>query len=263
VSVSVSSGMADVSFVVTGYRTSGAGQRYSAIRSATFYATGSSPLPGGQRRAVQVTGRGGVPAGASAVTVTLSAWASTAGTVGVQRGGETGGAVAWLRVPAGGRRSVPVTVPLSSAGTVQLVNAGGSTVGAMLTVHGYWGDTGSTGRLVAVTPVVLVDTWRAVGHSGHLPAGKTVTLQATGVAGVPADAKAVVLDLSATSGTSATGVWGWAAGTSRPVGAWRYLDASRTDVNSLVVPVGAGGKIALLSSAGTLGAYGRIVGYYA
>jgi len=132
----------------------------------------------------------------------------------------------------------------------------------LVAVHGWWGASGSLGSLRHVTPVNFLHTGSNVGRVGPLPAGVTHTATVAGVGTVPANAKAVVLDLSVTGASPATGVWAWPAGSARPAAAWRHLHAGGADANSLVVRVGTGGKIALQARTGTVSLYANVVGYY-
>jgi glucose/arabinose dehydrogenase len=104
----------------------------------------------------------------------------------------------------------------------------------------------------AVSPTRLLDTRSGLGTGvGKLSPGSSIALQATGGV-VPADAKAVVLNLTATLGDGPGFVTAWPAGQSQPPTSSLNLSvAGETAANAVVVPVGAGGQVNLMSSGGT------------
>ena len=63
---------------------------------------------------------------------------------------------------------------------------------------GYYTATGDNG-FVALTPARIADTRYAQGFTGILRAGQPQVLQVTGVAGVPSDATAAVLNVTGPS----------------------------------------------------------------
>ena len=103
-----------------------------------------------------------------------------------------------------------------------------------------------------VSPTRLLDTRSGVGTSaGKLAPGTAIALQVTGGA-VPAGAAAVALNLTATLADGAGFVTAWPAGqTQPPTSSLNLSVAGETAANAVVVPVGAGGQVSLLSSVGT------------
>jgi hypothetical protein len=96
-----------------------------------------------------------------------------------------------------------------------------------------------------------------------LGAQKVLTVQVTGVAGVPANATAVVLNLTAVGATVPTYVTAWPAGTARPTTSNLNVHDANPVPNTAVVPVGAGGAISLFSSSGNVNLLADISGYFA
>ena len=105
---------------------------------------------------------------------------------------------------------------------------------------------------------------RRVASQGVLRgAQKVLTVQVTGVAGVPADATAVVLNLTAVGATLPTYVTAWPAGSARPTTSNLNVHDANPVPNTAVVPVGAGGAISLFSSSGSVNLLADITGYFA
>jgi hypothetical protein len=112
------------------------------------------------------------------------------------------------------------------------------------------------GDYVPVPPERLLETrpFPQVGYSGPKPvAGQTIELDVTGVgaADVPDDAKAVVLNVTATEATADGHVTVWPCGTPRPLASNLNLPAGDTRPNLVVVGVGVAGKVCLFTNAGT------------
>ena len=116
-----------------------------------------------------------------------------------------------------------------------------------------------------VTPSRVIDTRSGIGTSARaVPAGGTISVKVTGVAGVPATGvSAVVINLVALSATRSGYITGYADGTSRPHASIINFSAGQTIDNEVVVPVGTDGKIALFNGApSTVQLIGDLAGYY-
>lgn len=106
--------------------------------------------------------------------------------------------------------------------------------------------TAAPGTAVSITPTRFLDTRTS---SGNLVAGGSVNIQVAGVNGVPADASAVVMNLTVTGPTwpyfflSFGYVTAYASGTNQPNASTVNFAAGQTVANLAVVPVGADGKI--------------------
>ena len=140
-------------------------------------------------------------------------------------------------------------VPLSASGRFSLSISTAAHV--LVDLAGVFVTTsGSTtaGRVVAVTPTRLLDT-----RSGSaVPAGGTVDVAVAGTAGIPADAAAVAMTVTATGANGSGYVTVWPKGTTRPeVSTLNIPGAGSTVANLALVPVGAGGKVSLFSDGGT------------
>lgn len=214
-------------------------------------ATGSKPAAG-STTTLEVLGAGGIPIdGVSAVVLNVTATeAEGGGYVTVYPSGQPQPTVSSVNVEFAGQ-SIPnlVTVPVGTNGSIELFTYNGTHL--IADVAGYYRPSTDrkSGRFQPVVPARLLDT--RTDNSG-LPANGTRDLTVTGVGGVPTDASAVVLNVTATRSLGAGYVTVWPTGIDRPVVS--NVNMSRTDQtipNLVIVPVGAGGRVSLYSDRGT------------
>lgn len=123
----------------------------------------------------------------------------------------------------------------------------------------------AAGRFVPLPPVRVFDT-RAdetpPGPKGTVGPDGSIDVQITGVGGVPANAIAVVMNVTATNTQAASFVTAYPAGTSRPVASSLNIGRpGQTRANLVTVPVGAGGRVSLYSLA-PADLIGDVAGYY-
>jgi len=219
--------------------------------------------PGGWL-ALQVTGRGGVPAaGVSAVVMNLTITEPTEGTyltawpLGAQRPLASN-----LNVSAGQTLPNLVTVAVGAGGKIYIYNNNGS-AHLVADVAGWYGDGTEAGgaRYHTLTPARLLDT-RDAGGAPVGPGG-TLSLQVTGRGGVPASGvSAVVMNLTAVSPTAGTYVTAWPAGQARPLASNVNVVAGQTAPNLVTVAVGAGGKVNLYNLAGAVHLVADVAGWF-
>ena len=160
----------------------------------------------------QVTGLGGVPAGATAVTGVLTVTNATgAGYLSLTPAPVTKPTTSNLNFPKGDSRSAGVTVTLGAAGTLSITYGGGAgtSVDIYFDVSGYFvlGTSGATYQ--AVTPNRLLDTRYSNGLAGKFVANTGRTFQVTGrtpsnaATNVPSGAIAVTGNLTITDQSAA------------------------------------------------------------
>ncbi len=157
----------------------------------------------------------------------------------------------WRVVPRG---TAPVWIALAAilTATLSIVGsaapAGASNAAAVTQVT----TPASASRFVAVDPVRVLDTRIAVPAGARfVAAGSSMTLQIASVAGVPADASAVALNLTATESATAGHLTVWPAGTSMPeVSSLNLTGGGQTRANLVITPLSASGAIQLFSSGG-------------
>jgi hypothetical protein len=211
---------------------------------------GRSPLPADGVVTLQVTGRGGVPVGAAAATLNVTAVSAAA----------AGFATAWpcdvprpdasnLNFAAGGTRPNLVTVALSASGTACLYSS--ASVHLLADVASWFGEGGSTG-LVELAPARILDTRNGIGAPvAKLQANGVLTLQVVGRGGVDADADAVLLNVTATRTEAAGFVTIWRCDADRPDASNLNFASGETNPNSVSVKLSAAGTVCLFSDATT------------
>ncbi|MEZ2387937.1 S8 family serine peptidase [bacterium RCC_150] len=110
-----------------------------------------------------------------------------------------------------------------------------------------------------------VAPFRALDTRGGAPPGpdSAVSFQVAGVGGVPADASAVVFNLTVAEAKSFGFITAFASGTNRPNASNVNFSAGQIVPNSVTVPIGSDGKVALFNrSGGTTHLLADISGYY-
>jgi hypothetical protein len=106
----------------------------------------------------------------------------------------------------------------------------------------------STSVLVPVGPIRLADTRTGEGFSR--PAADRIRVVVAGRDGVPGDAVAAAVTLTATDSTAAAYLTAWPSGTAQPLASNLNVDGpGRTVANSAIVALGAGGAIDVMVSA--------------
>ena len=147
----------------------------------------------GVPRSFQVTGRGGVPAGAKAVTGNLVAVApNSGGYLALAPGVSATPATSSLNVPRGDVRAASVTLPLDAAGRLGVVWKGtpGSKTHVIFDVTGYFVGDGSGATFFGIDASRVLDSRVANGLAGAFGTNVVRALQATGRGAVPLDAVA-------------------------------------------------------------------------
>jgi hypothetical protein len=208
-------------------------------------------LRGGGVLDLQVSGRGGVPAtGATAAVLNVTAVGpTTRGYLSVWPTGEARPNVSNLNYDAG--RDVPnlVVCKLGAGGRVSIFAEAGE-LDVLADVVACFSPTGAALAPVAATR--LLDTRLGLGaRQGVVRGGGEIELTVAGVAGVPAAAQAVVLNVTATDATADTFVTVYPNGVSRPESSSLNVKAGGTIANLVVAKVGSNGKVRLFNSAGT------------
>lgn len=193
---------------------------------------------------VQVTGQCGVPAGARAVAATVTVVRPTqSGSISAAPSGAPSG-LPMLAFNAGDVRANSGMVTLSAVGQIDLTGVVGNVI---VDVTGAFvpSATSTVGRYVGVEPTRLLDTRDG---AGLMPvAGSTTTVDVT-EAGVPGDATAVAVNLTAVRSVSAGYLTAMAEGSGAPIASALNVDGpGQTRGGFVVVPV-HGGKISVLQS---------------
>ncbi len=220
---------------------------------------GRTPFAAGATWTLPIAGTAGVPADATAVVMNVTATDVTANTfVSVWPAGQARPNVSNLNVDAGDTRANLVTVALGQGGAVQLLSAFGQT-DVVVDVEGYY-SVASANRFTPLTPSRLLDTREGAGVA--VGPGGSVTVPVDGHGGVPSDAVAVVVNLTATDVTASTAILAAPAGTPRPLASNLNVRPGDTRPNLAVVKVGAGGAITLSNMFGSTDLIVDVVGAF-
>ncbi|HEX5405360.1 MAG TPA: hypothetical protein VFX16_24055, partial [Pseudonocardiaceae bacterium] len=115
------------------------------------------------------------------------------------------------------------------------------------------------GEFIPVSPSRLLDTRKTGGPVG---AGGQVSIPVAGVNGVPADATAVVMNLTATAPTASTFLTAWPHGQVRPGTSNLNPVAGQTLANEVTAPIGANGKVDVFNHVGSVQVIADLLGYY-
>ncbi|MDP4332459.1 RHS repeat-associated core domain-containing protein [Curtobacterium sp. A7_M15] len=203
-------------------------------------------IPAGSRRTLQVTGANGIPAGAAAVAVNI---------IVINREAKAG----WVRpTPNGedgstGSLNYNSTKDLTTAMNAQVglgsdgkffidTASGGGRIDLVVDIQGYFLPANPGGGF---TPTVgrLLDTR----DTASITSGSSLTVQVAGQAGAPTvegGLSAVALTFTAKNTTSSDSYAKiWADGATEPASSALNSDATSIVSNTVVVPVGANGKV--------------------
>jgi LPXTG-site transpeptidase (sortase) family protein len=207
-------------------------------------------LQGGATATVAAAGAGGMPAGIAAVVVNVTATnTSGAGFLTAFASGGTRPTTSVLNAERAGQTLANLaTVPVGADGKVSIFASVATDV--VVDVFGYYAPAGAAtaGRLMPVGPQRAYDS--RIGGAA-LPPGATVHVNFPGI--LPADAAAVVANVTVTE-TTAAGYWtAWPSGTARPATSnLNSTAAGQTIANQVVVPLGGGGIDVFSQSGGHL-----------
>lgn len=231
-------------------------------------AASGGPLAAGTSREFTLPAAGGIATSRirAVVTQIRTGGASQAGTVHLDGAGEAASAVPAARYEAGADTVTLAVVRPGAGARVVVGNTGPATVRVTVDVVGVVagpasGDSRPAAELTALRPSRVYDS-RSAGAGGALPAS---TAREVAVAGgqspVPADATAVLVDLSGTAGSASSAVTAWAAGTTRPNRTDLALARGGSGTNLALVPLGTGGAVSVWGSGDLRSLAVDVVGY--
>ena len=211
----------------------------------------------------RVAGVRGVPANASAVAVNLTVTSATSsGVITAYASGTAKPGTSNLNYVAGQTVSNLAMVPLGTDGRLTLTNTSSGTVHLIADVSAYFHDGTPTapGVFSAVKPTRLLDTGSS---SGAVAGGRTVSFKAGGTTGIPANASAVVLRITAFGTKSLGYLTAYATGSPMPSTSNLNYSAGQTVSNGVVVPVGTDGKVTVANtSSGSAQIIADVTGYF-
>ena len=231
--------------------------------------TTGTPVGADQTRLLDVTraatgAASGVPAGATAVVLNVTAVGPTQGTylrVYAHRPGTPPPAVSSLNAAAGRTVANLVVVAVGELSQVVLRNQAGS-VHLLADLAGWYVGSDAGAAFHPVTPVRLTDT-RTRGV--RVGAGGVLDVRVAGAGVVPAPGTAVALNVTAVAATTGTDVrvYPLRTGGAVPTVSNINLVGGQTLPNAVVVAVGREGMVRLRNSAGSVDLLVDLVGWYA
>jgi len=224
----------------------------------------STPWGAGTARNVTVTGVGGVPAGADAVLLNVTVTDTTAQSfLTVWPAGQPQPLASSLNWTGGVSIPNAVTVQVGASGQVSIFNNAGS-ADVVVDVVGYYKSTAADG-FAALAPVRVLDS-RAGSQVGPYStpwgAGTARNVTVAGVHGVPANADAVVLNVTVTDTSAPSFLTVWPAGQTQPLASSLNWVAGASIPNAVTVKVGTSGQISMFNNAGSTDVVADVVGYY-
>lgn len=225
-----------------------------------------TPAVSGRALHVTVAGRGGVPADAAAVVLTLTVVGTNAG--GYLTAYPTGGAAPTASVvnwATGETISGSATVTVGSNGRIDLVVRAARGIDLVADVSGYLlgGSPTAPGAYVARTPTRLLDTRTGVGApKARLGSNRSLQIPLAGRGGLPAAGRmsAVVGTLTAVRSAKSGYLTVWPDGNRPAVSSVNYLDG-QVVANQVTVALGANGGFSVFAARGPVDVVFDVTGY--
>jgi peptidoglycan/xylan/chitin deacetylase (PgdA/CDA1 family) len=151
-------------------------------------------------RVLQVTGFGGVPAGATAITGNLTEVnAQGAGWVAITVDPTADPGTSTLNFPIGDIRANNVVAPLSAGGSIAMTYRGGGTTDLVFDVTGYFMNDYNGGLFVPMAPTRVMDSRIPLGLPGPFVKNRPGALALAGSNGIDANTVAITGNLTATN----------------------------------------------------------------
>jgi spore germination protein YaaH len=262
----------NVTTLTNGYHLPVTGATYVALTPARLLDSRvgnglSGTFSAGVPRTFQVTGRGGVPSNAVAVTGNLTVTnQTTVGAVYLGPNPTSSPSTSTLNFPVGDNRANAVSLALGAGGTLSAtyLAVSGST-DLVFDVTGYFAPDLTGATYVALTPARLLDSRVGNGLSGTFSAGVPRTFQVTGRGGVPSNAVAVTGNLTVTNQTTVGAVYLGPNPTSSPSTSTLNFPVGDNRANAVSLALGAGGTLSAtyLAVSGSTDLVFDVTGYFA
>lgn len=211
----------------------------------------AAAVTGGRWVDLQVAGRAGVPGDASAVVLNVTGASPTASTnvrvypAPAASASTAPPTVSNLNLVPGRAQPNLVTVKVGDGGRVRMWSQSGA-VHLVADLAGYYSPTGDRG-FVPVAPARIADSRQGSGVAGVLRSGVPSSLVVAGVGGVPADAEAAVLNVTAVKAVASSDlrVYPLRAGGAVPLVSNLNMPRGRDEPNLVIARLGTGGAVQL------------------
>jgi spore germination protein YaaH len=236
--------------------------------------TGLGGLPGAfsanVARTFQVTGMGGVPAGATAVTGNLTV--TQQGAAGYLYAGPVATnnpTNSTLNFPINDDRANAVTVSLDTAGKLSITyvaSAPGATAQVIFDVTGYFTPDTTGATYHSVSPTRILDSRTGTGLSDKFTTHVARTLAVWGAAGVPSGAVAITGNLTVTQQTSAGYLYAGPTATNNPTTSTLNFPMADDRANAVNLALSATGTLSITYVAPSAASSAQVIlditGYY-
>jgi outer membrane protein assembly factor BamB len=214
-------------------------------------------------RTFHVTGAGGVPGNATAVTGNLTVTQQTSnGFLFVGPSPMNNPTSSTLNFPVRDDRANAVTVALGSGGTLSVTYAGptlGPTAQVIFDVTGYFVPGKSGDTYVPLTPTRILDTRSPKGLAGAFNSHVARTFQVTGTGGVPTGATAVTGNLTVTQESSNGFLFIGPVAANNPTTSTLNFPLGDDRASAVTVALGSGGTLSITYAAPTLGPTAQVI----
>jgi hypothetical protein len=240
-------------------------QPYRVVDTRTGLGLGGgavAPVAAGTSRSFQIGGtggQGGIPAtGAKAVALNVTAInPSGLGNLRIYADGQAVPNTSIINYVVGQDKAAYVIVDLPANGKIDVFSDNAS---ADVAIDAF-ASFPTSSNLVTSTPTRILDTRTG----GTLAANTPASFQVAGKAGVPADAQAVLVSVTAIHNANSTGVGNlrvYPTGTNVPfVSTLNYLDATSDVANFAIVKLGTNGQVSLYSDSSPIDVAVDVVGF--
>jgi hypothetical protein len=221
---------------------------------------GGARFQAGESRSIQVAGVKNVPRNASSVVVNITTvGASSSGYATAYPDGTSVPNASNVNFQPRSVRANTAVVKVGANGAIR-VRAAESDVDIIVDVLGSFGPYG--GRVTSITPERFVDSRSGIGtHAAPMGQNETRTFQIAGRGGVPADATAVIANLTAVAPTSVGYFTAWPAGNPQPTSSNLNFLWGQTVPNLVMLKLGGNGAVSVFNEAGSTQVLLDVMGY--
>jgi hypothetical protein len=246
------------------------GAAFTALIPTRLLDTRSTGAPFGAGGTINltVTGTAGVASDATAVALNVTVTDTTSASyLSLYPTGGARGSISNLNWVAGETVANSAIVPVGSAGQVSIYNHTGRT-DVVVDVDGYFAPVApgaSAGAYVPLAPVRIADTRAGSGlpdANSTLRSGGTLNVQVSGQGGVPAEASAAILNVTATDTTSSSYLTVFPQGASPPNASNLNWVSGATVANRVLVPLSSSGQITVFNHAGAADVVVDVDGFF-
>ena len=239
---------------IAAFKSVGAGATYVPLNPARILDTRSGnglsgPFTNHAARTFGVSGRGGVPSNAIAVTGNLTVTGQTSsGYLFIGPNATDNPTSSTLNFPVGDDRANGVTVALGAGGTLSVTfvaPAPGPIAHVIFDVTGYFTPDASGATYHPLNPARILDTRSGNGLSGPFTNHAARTFGVSGRGGVPSNAIAVTGNLTVTGQTSSGYLFIGPNATDNPTSSTLNFPVGDDRANGVTVALGAGGTLSV------------------